>query len=448
MLTPLDYLAIAGYVIALLAIGYRASRRETAEGFLIAERKMGTFGAVCTINATKTGSIILIYTALMYEYGVSGLWYFVGVVLGYLVFIPFAKRLYAYSDKQYFTLADYFFDRYGKLSGYAASIVSIILMGGFLITNLIASSKVVAFHTGWSFEFSTISVAVLILVYLCMAGFRAVVHTDTFQYIAIVFLLVVFLLPLSRNIQIPASDWNVMKAGMGNIFGFFLFGILIPFASPDLWQRVYAMPTVTRMKRSIVYSVAIYLPTCIVLTFIGLLVKAHLPDIDPDLALMQGFATLLPVGLSGLALVVFFAAFMSSIDTYAYTAASSIVKDFRKDLTSVQMVFSIRIVIALLLVFAVVVAIYVQDLLQAAFIFASFFPVLALPSIVTFFKPSVSSRAIGIGMVAAIVSTILAIAISVVAGGFVPETALKVMGVSMAAFVVGSVFGGVSRRWR
>ena len=54
-------------------------------------------------------------------------------------------------------------------------------MVGFLIINLIASAKVFEFFTGLSFSLSAILVSLVILVYLLMAGFDAVVKTDVLQ---------------------------------------------------------------------------------------------------------------------------------------------------------------------------------------------------------------------------------------------------------------------------
>ncbi len=51
---------------------------------------------------------------------------------------------------------------------------------------------------------------------------------------------------------------------------------------------------------------------------------------DPDLALIHGFQNLLPQGIIGLATALLFSPIMSSLDTYIYTGASSIVQDFLK----------------------------------------------------------------------------------------------------------------------
>ncbi len=446
MLTTLDLTAIVAYALALFVIGYFCGRKESAEGFLISDRKMGLISSISTINATKTGAIILVYTALLYDYGLSALWYFIGVVAGYFVFVPFAMKLHRKSNGKYYTLAHYFSDNYGAVSGYAAASACIIIMIGFLITNLIAASKVFSYFTGISFAASAISVAIVILIYLIMAGFKAVVKTDILQYIAIFFLLTVFLIPLSQGIDIPAQDWNSFGVGIPNILSFVTVGIFVPFASPDLWQRIYAMPDQKRVKNAIIASILIFIPACLILTLVGLFVKAYLPHIDADIALIHGFATLLPSGMVGLALVIFFAAFMSSIDTYTYTASSSIVQDLIRPSNKERAVKLIRIVVTLVLIFCTIIAIVLSDLLKATYIFAGFLIAIAIPSIATAIRPSIKPRTVALSLILGILTIIFVVIVDVLRDNLEPILMLKGIIGSVLGLVIGYVITLIERK--
>ena len=168
VLSNLDLFLIFAYFVVLLIIGWRYSKRQSQEDFLIAERKLGAFSSMMTINASKTGSILMIFVALAYLWGFSAIWYFLGVVAGALLFIPFALRLRERSER-YYTLADYFRHNYGRGASYFASLLTIFGMVGFLIVNLIASAKVFSFFTGWSFWLSSLIMVLIILCYLLPA---------------------------------------------------------------------------------------------------------------------------------------------------------------------------------------------------------------------------------------------------------------------------------------
>ena len=104
------------------------SRKESKEGYLIAERKLGAWSTMATINASKTGSILMIFVALVYLWGFAALWYFIGMVVGVLVFLPFALKLKDNSKHKFYTLADYFRYNYGKKAAILASLISIFLI--------------------------------------------------------------------------------------------------------------------------------------------------------------------------------------------------------------------------------------------------------------------------------------------------------------------------------
>lgn len=134
------------------------------------------------------------------------MWYLIGIVLGYLVFLPFAKSLFNRSNSKYYTLANYFHENYGAFSGKISSAVTMLTMIGFLIINLIAAAKVLEFFVGANFILSAIIVAVVVMLYLLLAGFNAVVKTDVLQYLAIIFILGVFAIVLAGGVDIPASE--------------------------------------------------------------------------------------------------------------------------------------------------------------------------------------------------------------------------------------------------
>ena len=229
-LSNLDFLLIFAYFVVLLIIGYFTSRRQKPEDYLIAERKLGTWRTMATMNASKSGSILMTFVALTYLWGFSALWYFIGVVTGAVLFIPFALRLKEQSKQRFYTLADYFKHNYGKIAAVFASLISIFLMFGLGVINLIAGTKIFLFFTGWPFYLCAIIMVSIILIYLLLGGFRAVAKTDIIQYIAMIFILFMLTLVLFKGSLIPVSEWNFFRADIGTIVGFFLVGILFPFA--------------------------------------------------------------------------------------------------------------------------------------------------------------------------------------------------------------------------
>ena len=323
MLSALDLLFIASYFILILIVGLCFARKETKEDYLIGGRKLKTLSSAFTITASKVGGgLLLTYTALVYVYGLAALWFFMGIVFGYVIFYFFAKKLKKLSDqKKYYTLPDFFFDQYGKLAGYIAAIIVFVTMFGWVIVNFIGGAKILENFTTISFETSTALVGMVILAYLLVGGFKAVVKTDSIQLfgILILFILMVYLL-VSNPTALHNADFNLFSISIGSIISFFLAGVLFPMASAELWQRVYAVKDEQTLKKSLITASALYVTIGVFLLFIGLVIRNSFIGIDPDNSLILGLSRLLPSGFSGLAIVVFYSAIMSSADTFLFTA--------------------------------------------------------------------------------------------------------------------------------
>ena len=100
-LANIDLILIIAYFIIVLLIGWRTSRKEDNQGFLVGNRQIGTAGLNATVSASLTGgSAIAAYIALLYLWGFSAFWIFIGACVGLLVFIPFAAKIKKEGDAQ------------------------------------------------------------------------------------------------------------------------------------------------------------------------------------------------------------------------------------------------------------------------------------------------------------------------------------------------------------
>ena len=96
------------------------------------------------------------------------------------------------------------------------------LRSGSIISSLPCGiSRVLSFFSGWSFFLCAFIMMGVVLLYLLLGGFKAVVRTDFLQYLAIVFIMVLLIFVLFGDVSIPTSEWNFSDAGFSNVFGFF-----------------------------------------------------------------------------------------------------------------------------------------------------------------------------------------------------------------------------------
>ena len=158
------------------------------------------------------------------------------------------------------------------------------------------------------------------------------------------------------------------------IISFFLAGFFIPMASPELWQRVYAIKDKKNFRRSIILSSVFYIIVGFILLLIGLVIRADIPNIEPDTSLIVGFSRLLPVGLAGLSVVIIYSSVSSSADTYMFTASASVSQDFleKTGLTkSDNMRKTMRYSMVVLMMLGVGMALILRDIVDTTFFFVS-----------------------------------------------------------------------------
>lgn len=438
MLSTLDLVLIFIYFVVLIGIGYFSSRKQKDESYLIAERKLGPWSTMATINASKTGSILMIFVALVYLWGFSALWYFIGMTLGVLLFLPFALKLKENSKQRFYTLADYFKYNYGKKSAIIASLITIFLMFGFLVLNLIAGTKIFIFFTGWAFWLCAIILIVIVLIYLLMGGFKAVIKTDVLQYVAMVIILALLALTLFKGSLIPISEWIFFKADIMTMAGFFIVGLLFPFAMPDMWQRVYSARDKKALKKGILTSAIVYVVFAFLLALVALTIKTQFPGLDPDLALIHGFGNLLPAGFLGLASILLFAAIMSSIDTYIFTGASSITQDFF-DWDKKTTVKYLKKVIFGLAIIGTIIAILLQNLIIGSYIFVASLVILSVTVIATWIKKDIKQRTLLWGLIVGLLGFFFYLVYSLLKGDIQPVIAIVALGFSIIGLVIGGI---------
>lgn len=379
-LTTLDLLTVAVYIAVVLYLGYSASRKQSSEGFLLADRNLKTIDNAATIIASKIGAgVMLTFVALYYLYGISAMWIFIGVSAGYIVFIPFAVRLRKVSaSNEFYTYSDYFFHKHGKTVGYATALAILAVTLFVLLIQLIGGAKILARLSGFSYAVSLTAILITVSVYIGMGGFKAIVKTDKVQLLAIILLLAIvgfFMAKDSLGSLLPSILSTHRTPPLLTIAGFFAMGIFMPFFSAELWQRVYAATDIKSLSRSLILSAVVFPILGLMLAVIGVSISANLAGIDPDLAMVEGLIHLVPSGFLGLGLVIFFASIMSSADSLLFANVSIVLQDFLtrfRPIEEEKLVKLFRYSIGLLLIVCFFLSIWLKNIVTATYIGVAF----------------------------------------------------------------------------
>ncbi len=433
------------YIAAVAAIGWIASRRETEEGFMIADRKVAGLQLAATMSAGFfDGSTLSIYLAYIYQFGLSAIWLFIGLGLGLFVLRRFAPRIKQKADElRVYTMPEYFFRTIGSRSGLAYSIVLSIAFFCFLVVNLIVSAQVLSAIFPIPYLLSIAIGGGIVLMYLLLAGFKAVVKTDVFQFLIMIFMTVTVAAYLFGRTSIPAVELQLIgRMDAGTLIGFLVIGIFAVMVQPDLWQRIIASRDTTTMQRGLLYGAFMLPLLALVLSVIGLATKQLLPGIASETALVTGFSTLLPIGFKELGMVLLYAVTLSSSDTLAFVVSSIFTRELQhrtRRFSAASMRQMTRFFIALFIVSAVLIGILYQDIIALGLSLASLSLALFPPTFASLFW-KLSDRAVAWSVALAALSIVPLL----ITGTLTPETSAIPLPLSLVFLVL---FQGVAR-WK
>ena len=329
MLKGIDFLFIVSYFIIVLGIGILSKRKQTEEGFLIANRQLNWWHLTMTISAGALGGGVLVaFVAYVYQFGLAAMWFPIGIAVGFLVLLVFSKKLKELADEgKFYTLPDYFYSKYGRRVGLLATFVIFIWSMSFILMQFIAGGRVLTAISGFPYYFSVLIMGLVVTVYLVLGGFKAVVRTDVFQYFTIILLGLLLFIPLGTNAKILPGQLNIMAMGVTQSIAFLFIGAFNIVISADIWQRIYASRNQIHAKRGLIGSAILIIVASLMLSIIGLAVRNKFENIIPDNALIYGISNLLPSGFLGLGLVVLFAVIMSTLDTALFVISMNISQD-------------------------------------------------------------------------------------------------------------------------
>jgi len=186
-LHPLDIAAIMGYFVAVMAIGFWASRRVKDEkDFFMGGRRFGKGLLVMHWLCTGTHSEMAVQVAgATARVGLGGIWYqwmYLFSTPFYWMIAPVTRRL------RVLTTGDFFRIRYGRALEMLYSVVALFYFAQSIATLLRGAGEAISGSTGGQIptQTSVIVLSVLFSTYIMAGGLVAAAYTDFLQGVMII----------------------------------------------------------------------------------------------------------------------------------------------------------------------------------------------------------------------------------------------------------------------
>ena len=347
--------AVVLYGAVLVLIGRLASSRmRTIRDFFAGDKNLGFFNIAFSSRATGESAWLLLgLTGTGFTLGVLGFW----VVLGELIgvggaWLFMAKRFKRLTDRyDSITVPDYLESRL-RDSGHGLRLIAagtlVIFVPIYAASQVFTTGKAFNAFLGTDHYLGATIGFLIVLFYITKGGFVAVVWSDVFQGLLMLFGLV--LLPivgileaggvthLLHTLHTQFPDHLSVTHGEGwtplmitKIIGFAAIGIGF-LGSPQVFVRFLALKSEREISKGAAVALiwtALADSGAVIVGIAGraLFTRADLAgDADNILPVMS--QTLLPAFLSGVFIAIVLSAIMSTIDSLLVVASSAAVRDY------------------------------------------------------------------------------------------------------------------------
>ncbi|MBR8535569.1 sodium:solute symporter family protein [Carboxylicivirga sediminis] len=351
----IDLIIFFVYLIAMLGVGFFFMRRnKTPDDYYVGGRKLKAGHIGLSVVATDVGGGFSIgLGGLGFLMGLSGSWLLfsglVGAWLSAVILIPKVSRLAR--ERNFLTFPQFLEHAFNKKVALFAGIITAIGYIGFTSSQILAGAKLASStFPALSMDTALLVMGTIAIVYTAIGGLKAVIYTDTVQWIVLMGGLLFVALPFAYfkigGIEIITStlkpDFLSLTAISWSQIVNWLFTIVpIWFIGMTLYQRIYAAKDTKTAQRGWLIAGLFEYPLMAFLGVTlgmfarvafesGIITNYAIADIDAEMGLPILLRTILPAGLMGIVLSAYFSAIMSTADSCLMAASGNILTDVFK----------------------------------------------------------------------------------------------------------------------
>jgi len=348
----LDIAIFILYLLGMLGVGlFFLRKNKSTEDYFVGGRKMSSLHIGLSVVATDVGGGFVIgLGGLGFLMGLSGSWLlFTGLIGAWLAGIFLIPRVFDLGKKSgYLTFPQLLADIFNPKVAMLAGLISAISYLGFTSSQLLAGAKLASStFDGLTLNQALLIMGIIAVLYTSLGGMKAVIYTDTIQWIILLTGLIFIALPFTlKNV----GGWKAVHETLGKEFVSlgnvswqqlvnWAFTIIpIWFVGMTLYQRIYASRNEKSARRAWFIAGLFEYPIMAFLGVIlgmlsrvaieqGLIKQYTVATIDPELGLPLLLKTILPVGFLGVIFAVYFSAIMSTSDSCLMASSGNILAD-------------------------------------------------------------------------------------------------------------------------
>ena len=328
------------YLFSILLIGIIYSKHTSINDYMFSSRKVTIPSFIATFVTTWYGGILEIGRFTFYNGIVT--WF----IFGFFYYISAFLFLKLFSSKIHKNNIDsipgYFHKYLGNRSGFFASIIVLLLSSPAPYLMIFSTIFIHVYNI--PFNYAVLIGMLFSVSYLILGGFRSIIRTDKIQFVLMYLGFVVVFFHLYSNYggisflqnNLPANHLSPFsKLPVGYILSWSVIS-MITFIDPNIYQRIYVAKDKKTIKSGVLISIFFWIVFDFLTVAVGLYAAAIIPTSElsgsPYLILSN---MILPPFLQILFIISLLSIVMSTIDSFTFTSAITIAKEFKKGKTTV-----------------------------------------------------------------------------------------------------------------
>lgn len=343
------------YMAVMLGIGFFfLKKNKDAEDYFVGGRSMGSLHVGLSVVATDVGGGFSIgLGGLGFVMGLSGSWMLftglIGAWVSAVLLIPRVSRMKNF--KNLYTFPQIFEQFYNNKVALIAGVISAIGYIGFTSSQILAGAKLAsASFVGLDMETALLIMGLIVIIYTSLGGIKAVIYTDTVQWIVLMAGLIFIGLPLGYSAiggysalqqEVSKDLLSFSNVSWQTLVNWGVTIIPIWFVGMTLYQRIYACRDEKTAKKAWFIAGLFEWPVMAMMgVMLGLFSRVAadqgmfaylgfptMAGLDPEKGLPLLLRTVMPVGLMGLMMSAYFSAIMSTADSCLMAASGNVATD-------------------------------------------------------------------------------------------------------------------------
>ncbi|MGD9993989.1 MAG: sodium:solute symporter [Salinivirgaceae bacterium] len=348
----IDLSIFSVYLLLMLGVGFFfLKRNKSTDDYFVGGRKMNSLHIGLSVVATDVGGGFSIgLGGLGFTMGLSGSWLlFTGLLGAWISGVLLIPKVSALARKNGFlTFPQFLGAIFDKRVALVAGVISAIGYLGFTSSQILAGAKLAAStFDGLSIQNALLLMGTIAVIYTVLGGLKAVIYTDTVQWLILMFGLIFIGLPIAYQAvggievikeTIAPEFLSLKNVSWQQLVNWAFTIIPIWFVGMTLYQRIYAAKdTKTAQRGWFIAGLFEYPVMAFIGVVLGMLARVALENgqligytsgnLDAEMGLPVLLKTILPVGFLGIVLSAYFSAIMSTADSCLMASSGNILTD-------------------------------------------------------------------------------------------------------------------------